>query len=225
MSGGAMRDKRADFHVVTWPTFGQLARRLPRFLPGLVLIAFGTELTVLAGLGLEPWDVLHQGLAQHLGISFGEVVFFLGLLILLLWIPLKQKAGLGTIINVAVVGVMIDGFAKVVPALHGLPARWAGLLVGLAVQAVGAGLYIGAGLGPGPRDGLMTAVARRGHSIALVRTIIEVIVFFMGWALGGTVGIGTLILAFGTGPATAPFVHLLHLPAPGPKPIIGKLGE
>lgn len=215
---------RADLHVLVRPTAAQLRRRLPQLFAGIVLLAVGIELTLRAELGLAPWDVLHQGIADHLGVPFGLVVVGVGLVVLLLWIPLRQPLGLGTVLNTLLVGVLVDLSAHVIPSISKLPWRWTALLSGLGAQALGVGLYIGAGLGTGPRDGLMTAIARRGAPIALVRTALEVSVLAIGWTLGGTVGIGTVILALGIGPLSAPLLHRLHVAAPATS-MIGSTGE
>ncbi|MFL6073844.1 MAG: YczE/YyaS/YitT family protein [Mycobacteriales bacterium] len=170
-------------------------------------------LMVVAGLGLDPWDVFHQGVARATGLSLGGVVIAAGAVVLLLWVPLRQRPGLGTVSNVIVVGLVVDRTLAVLPVPHQLPPRMAYLVAGILANAVATGLYLGAGLGPGPRDGLMTGLARRGHSIRAVRTSIEVTVLAVGWALGGTVGVGTVLYAAAIGP----LVHVLipRLAAPG----------
>lgn len=172
---------------------------------GLIMFGVSMALMVAAGLGLDPWDVFHQGVARATGLRLGWVVIAAGALVLLLWIPLRQRPGLGTVSNVIVVGLAVDAALDVLPVPHRLPVRVAYLLVGIAANAVATGLYLGAGLGPGPRDGLMTGLARRGYSIRVVRTAIEVAVLAAGWALGGTVGVGTVLYAASIGP----LVHLL----------------
>jgi uncharacterized membrane protein YczE len=155
---------------------------------------------LLAGLGVDPWDVLHQGLSRQFGLGVGTWVVIVGVLVLLLWIPLRQRPGLGTLCNVIVIGLVIDAVLATVPPVHGLPAQLAVMLSGVVLNGVATGLYIGAGLGPGPRDGLMTGLAARGHSIRVVRTGIEVTVLLTGWLLGGTVGLGTVVYALDIGP-------------------------
>ena len=182
-----------------------LVSRLGRLYAGLGLYGFSLALMVLAGLGLAPWDVLHQGLAERTSISIGTWVILVGALVLLLWIPLRQRPGLGTVSNVVCLGLAMDATLAVVDAPTSLAARVVYLVAGIALNAVATALYIGARLGPGPRDGLMTGLAARGLSIRLVRTSIEVSVLVSGWLLGGTVGIGTLLYAVGIGP----LVHLL----------------
>jgi uncharacterized membrane protein YczE len=196
-------------HAVRWllrpPPADRLARRLGQLLVGLVLYGVSDAMLVLGGLGLDPWDVLHQGLARRTGIPIGTWSIIVGAAVLLMWVPLRQRPGIGTACNVVVIGTVIDIVLAAVPAPHALALRWASLLAGVALNGVATACYIGAGLGPGPRDGLMTGIARRGHSLRLVRTGIEVSALAAGWLLGGTVGIGTVLYAISIGP----LVHLL----------------
>jgi uncharacterized membrane protein YczE len=179
--------------------------RLAQLHVGLVLFGVSVALMVRSNLGLASWDVLHQGLARHLGLSIGWVIGAVAALVLLLWIPLRQRPGYGTLANAVLVGLVSGAVLGVLPVADRLDVR-AGLLVaGILLNAVATGLYVGAGLGPGPRDGLMTGLAARGYSIRLVRTLIEVSVLVLGWALGGTVGVGTLLYALSIGP----LVHYL----------------
>jgi uncharacterized membrane protein YczE len=165
-----------------------------------VLFGVSLALMVQARLGLGPWDVLHQGLARRLGWPIGDVTIVVGALVLLAWIPLRQRPGLGTVSNVVLVGLSVDVALGLLPSPHAMAAR-AGLLVaGILLNAVASGLYLGAGLGPGPRDGLMTGLAAHGISVRVARTVIEVAVLLLGIALGGTVGIGTLAYAVAIGP-------------------------
>jgi uncharacterized membrane protein YczE len=180
-------------------------RRAVSLAAGLVLFGVSVALLVVAGLGLDPWDVFQQGLARRLGVPIGQTVIAVGVLVLLLWIPLRQRPGIGTLANVVVVGLAIDATLPLLPTPHVLAWRIAYLLAGVGLNAVATGLYIGAGLGPGPRDGLMTGLAARGLSIRVARTSIEVSVLAAGWLLGGTVGVGTLVYAVSIGP----LVHLL----------------
>jgi uncharacterized membrane protein YczE len=162
-------------------------------------------LMVVASLGVPSWDVLHQGLSRRTGISFGLMVNGVGVLVLLAWIPLKVRPGIGTVSNILVVGLVADATLSLLPgSFDDLVVRVALLLAGLVLNAVATGLYVGAGLGPGPRDGLMTGLARRGISIRVARTGIEVTVLVAGWLLGGTVGIGTVLFAAAIGPLTQP---------------------
>jgi uncharacterized membrane protein YczE len=158
-------------------------------------------LMVRAGLGLDPWDVFHQGLAHHTGMTIGVASAVVGVVVLLAWIPLRNRPGIGTIANVIVIAVTVDASLAVLPTPTDLRIRVALMLTAVLLNAISTVLYIGAGLGPGPRDGLMTGlVARTGLSVRLVRTTIEVTVLATGWLLGGTVGIGTVVYAFGIGP-------------------------
>ncbi len=183
------------------PPLRQLWPRLARLMFGLVLFGIGLALMVIADLGLSPWDVLHQGISIHTGIPIGTVVIITGFLVLLLWIPLKERIGIGTIANAIVIGLVLDGMLLVLPeTLENMALRWVAMLGGVVLVAIGSGFYIGAGLGPGPRDGLMTGLARHGISIAWARAGIEIVALVAGWLLGGTVGIGTLVFAFGMGP-------------------------
>jgi uncharacterized membrane protein YczE len=192
-----------------------MPRRLIQLLAGLVLYGISDSMLLLAGLGLDPWDVLHQGLARRTGIPVGTWAIIVGAAVLLLWVPLRQRPGIGTLCNVVLVGAVIDGALAVVAPPHSLPVRVVVMLAGVVLNGVATGMYIGAGLGPGPRDGLMTGFAARGHSLRVVRTGIEVTVLAVGWLLGGTVGIGTLIYAAGIGPLAHVFVPLFSRTAPG----------
>jgi uncharacterized membrane protein YczE len=187
-----------------------LPRRLIQLALGLFLFGFSTALMLRAGLGLNPWDIFHQGVADRLGWSIGSVIVAVGAVVLLLWIPLRERPGVGTIANMLFVGLAANWSLAVLPEAHGLPLRIAFLVAGIVLQAVAAGTYIGAGLGPGPRDGLMTGlVARTGWSIRAVRSGIEVAVVAAGWLLGGTVGVGTLLYAAAIGPLVQIFLPLL----------------
>ncbi|MFI6129141.1 YitT family protein [Micromonospora sp. NPDC051141] len=193
-------------------------RRLTQLYAGLVLYGLSMALMIRSGLGLDPWDVFHQGLARQTGLSFGTVTIAVGAVVLLLWIPLRQRPGLGTISNVVVIGLVVDGTLTVLPPGEGLPVRAALLVVGIVANGAATGLYLGAGLGPGPRDGLMTGlVARRPRlSIRLVRTVIEVTVLALGWLLGGTVGLGTVAYALAIGPLAHLFIPIFAIP---PRPV------
>jgi uncharacterized membrane protein YczE len=158
------------------------------------------SMMVHARLGLDPWDVFHQGLAQRLGIRFGTCTILVGAAVLLLWIPLRQRPGVGTISNVLVIGLAVNATMPVLPHPGGLVPRAALLLGGIALNGLATGCYIGAGLGPGPRDGLMTGMAGRGHSLRVVRTTIELSVLGVGLLLGGSAGVGTVLYAVSIGP-------------------------
>jgi uncharacterized membrane protein YczE len=178
---------------------------------GLLCLGSGIAATLRAELGLSPYDVLHQGLAERTGLSFGVVVVLVGVVVLLLWIPLRQRPGVGTVVNTFTVGFITNGVFDLLPHTQGLVWRWLLLLGGLVVTALGVGIYIGCGLGPGPRDGLMTGLAARGHPVWIVRTLLELTALAIGAALGGTVGIGTAVFAFGIGPLGHLFLHRFHL--------------
>lgn len=186
-----------------------LVRRLAQLYAGLALYGLGVALQVSSRLGNDPWDTFHQGLAGQTGLSIGTWIILAGALVLLLWIPLRQRPGFGTISNVVLVGVFTDLFLWLLPDPHGLVLRWAYLTGAILVGGFATGCYIGAGFGPGPRDGLMTGLAKRGHSIRLARTVIEVTVLALGWAMGGTIGVGTLLYALAIGPLTHVFLPLL----------------
>jgi uncharacterized membrane protein YczE len=195
------------------PVRGRLPLRLVQLYLGLVAYGLSMALMIRSRLGNMPWDVLHQGIAQHLGVSIGWVAIGVGALALLAWIPLRQMPGLGTVSNVVVIGLVMDRVLAVLPDAHPLPLRIVELLGGIVLNGLATGAYIGAGLGPGPRDGLMTGLARRtGRSIRLVRTSIEVIVVAAGWLLGGVFGVGTLLYAVAIGPLAQLFLPLF---APG----------
>ena len=198
-------------------------RRLPRLVFGLVLCGAGLSLLVRAELGLDPWDVLHQGVSDRTGIPIGTISILTGALVLLAWIPLRERIGLGTMLNVLLIGLTIDATLSVLDTPTPLAARVAFLLAGTLLFAMGSGFYIGAGLGPGPRDGLMTSIHHRGHSIRVVRTSIEVVVLAAGWALGGTVGVGTVVFALSIGPLVHVFLPRLTIDpgAPAPETAIG----
>ncbi|GGI99742.1 membrane protein YczE [Streptomyces brasiliensis] len=192
----------------------RLGRRLIQLYAGLALYGASSALLVEAGLGLEPWNVLHQGLAELTGLTIGVVSIIVGAAVLLLWIPLRQRPGLGTVSNVFVVGLAMDGTLALLPEAHSLAVRIPLLLGGLVLNGVATGLYIAARFGPGPRDGLMTGLHRRtGRSIRLIRTAIEVAVVVTGFVLGGTVGVGTLLYALSIGPLAQFFLRVFAAPS------------
>jgi uncharacterized membrane protein YczE len=183
------------------PTTRRPARAI-LLLAGLSLYGFSDGLLVQAGIGLDPWDVLHQGLSRSFGLQVGTWAILVGVVVLLGWIPLRQRLGVGTVCNVVVVGLVLNATLAVVPESHVLGLQIAVLAVAVVLNGIATGAYIGAGLGPGPRDGLSTGIAARGLSLRLVRTTIEVSVLVAGWLLGGTVGVGTVVYALSIGPIT-----------------------
>ena len=189
---------------------GLLPRRVVQLVAGLVLYGVSMAMMIRSTLGLDPWDVFHAGIATHVPLTFGQVTIIVGALVLLLWVPLRQWPGLGTVANVVVIGLAADaGLALIGPP----ESMWARILLlgsGIVLNGVAGGLYIGSQLGPGPRDGLMTGFARRtGLSIRLVRTTIEVFVLSVGWLLGGPVGLGTVLYAVSIGPLVQFFLPRL----------------
>ncbi|MGZ2355535.1 hypothetical protein LRE75_02335 [Streptomyces sp. 372A] len=193
-----------------------LTRRLVQLYAGLALYGASSALLVVAGLGLEPWGVLHQGLAERTGISIGVVSIIIGAIVLLLWIPLRQRPGLGTVSNVFAVGIAMDGTLALVPEMHGPVARAGVMVAGIVLNGMATGLYISARFGPGPRDGLMTGLHRRtGRSIRLVRTAIEIAVVVTGFLLGGSLGVGTVLYALAIGPLAQVFLRVFAIPGEG----------
>jgi uncharacterized membrane protein YczE len=187
------------------------ARRLCQLFPGLLLYGVSDGMILFAGLGADPWDVLHQGLSRRVGLGVGTWAVIAGALVLALWIPLRQMPGVGTVCNVVVVGVVIDLVLATVAPPHEIVVRWLVLLSGVVLNGVATAAYIGAGLGPGPRDGLMTGLAARGHSVRGARTGIELTALASGWLLGGTVGVGTVIYALSIGPLAHYFLPRLDI--------------
>lgn len=200
-----------ELEVLSFPSLAELRQRLPRLVAGILVLGVGITFIIQAELGVSPYDVLHQGLADLTGLSFGTVVVLLGLAILVIWIPLGQRFGIGTILNTLTVGFVVDFGLSVVPNPGDDALRWAMLLAGIVITAFGMGLYIGAGLGPGPRDGLMTGLAAKGFPLWVVRTVLELTALVIGWLLGGDVGVGTVLFAFGIGPLGHWFLARLHL--------------
>lgn len=188
-----------------------LPARLVRLYGGLALYGTGIGLQVESGLGNDPWDVFHQGLALRTGLSIGTVIIGIGALVLLLWIPLKQKPGLGTLSNVVFLGLFADGAIFLLPTPSHLVLQSLYVVLGVVAIALATVLYIGAGMGPGPRDGIMTGLMRLGLSVRLGRFLIEITVLAAGWLLGGTVGVGTLVFALAIGPLTQLFTRWFPL--------------
>lgn len=199
--------------MITLPPRAELARRVAQLVPGLVAFGVGLALLVVADLGLGPWEAFHQGISEHTGVPIGTVGILVGIVVLGLWVPLRQRPGLGTLCNVIVIGLVIDLSLALAPEPRALVPRVACLGAGMVLVGLGSGLYIGAGLGPGPRDGLMTGLAARGHSLRLARTVIELSALAAGFALGGSVGVGTVVFALGIGPLVQLFLGRLTLPA------------
>jgi uncharacterized membrane protein YczE len=187
-----------------------------QLLAGIVLYGVTAAMMVLAGLGLDPWDVLHQGLARSFGLGIGTWAIIISVAVLLLWWPLGRRPGAGTVANALLVGVVIDVVLSLVHPPHALGIRIALLCGAVAVNGVATGLYIGAGLGPGPRDGLSVGLAARGRSMRVVRTSIEAAVLLTGFVLGGTVGVGTVLYALAIGPITHVTIPALAM-TPGPR--------
>ncbi|MEV5733958.1 membrane protein YczE [Streptomyces sp. NPDC004009] len=203
-------------------TSGRPGRRLIQLYAGLALYGASSALLVAAGLGLEPWNVLHQGLAELTGLTIGVVSIAVGAVVLLLWIPLRQRPGLGTVSNVFVVGLAMDGTLALLPDVRALAVRVPLLVAGIVLNGAATGLYIAASFGPGPRDGLMTGLHRRtGRSIRLMRTVVEVTVVVTGFALGGTIGVGTVLYAVSIGPLAQLFLKVFDVrPAPGGSTVV-----
>ena len=186
---------------------GRTGLRLTQLLVGLVLYGVSMAMLLRSTLGLDPWDVFHQGIQTHWGVSFGTVVIVTSFVVLLLWVPLRQWPGLGTLLNAIVIGLATDATLRQLAAPEHLGGRWSLLLGGIVLNGLAGALYIGSQFGPGPRDGLMTGLARRtGRSIRLVRTILELTVLALGWVLGGTVGVGTVLYAVLIGPIVQLFL-------------------
>lgn len=196
-----------------------VALRATALLVGLCCYGFSMAMMVRAGLGLDPWDVFHQGLTMHTPMTIGMASAVVGAVVLLAWIPLRTRPGVGTVANVVVIAVTVDAGLMVLTAPTSTPARVAMMFAAVLLNAVATVLYVGAGLGPGPRDGLMTGlVVRKGLSVRLVRTAIEATVLTAGWLLGGSVGLGTVVYAFGIGPLVQLVLRLT------PEPVLARSG-
>ena len=196
----------------------RIGRRLVRCLVGLALFAIGISLQMNANIGAPPWDVFHQGVAKQTEISIGRIIVMTGFALLLLWIPLKQKPGLGTILNALEIGLVADIALEIIPEPNNMFIRIIMVVVGIVTVAIGTGLYIGSALGPGPRDGLMTGLAKRGIPIRIGRTALEVTVLIIGRILGGQVGIATFAFAFGVGPLVHFFLPRLAVSSGSARP-------
>lgn len=189
----------------------RLVERVVRCMAGLALFGLGISMFITSELGVAPWDVFHQGFGRRTGISTGIVIEMTGVVILLLWIPLKERMGLGTLLNAIEIGLVVFLIDDHLPHSDLLVLRSSYLLGGLLSIAIGSGLYIGAGLGSGPRDGLMLGLSKRGISVGVARTGIEVSVLIIGILMGGTIGIGTVAFTFGIGPLVQFFLPRLRL--------------
>ncbi|MGH4025268.1 MAG: YczE/YyaS/YitT family protein [Pseudonocardiaceae bacterium] len=206
-------------HPISAPTAhpSRLGRRLVQLFAGLMLYGASMGLLIRSQFGNTSWDVLHQGLARQLDVSIGTVVIAVGVVVLLLWLPLREKPGFGTVSNVVVIGIAVDVTLAVAPVAGSLPVRVLLAGAGIVLNAVATAAYIGARLGAGPRDGLMTGLVRRtGGSVRLVRTVIEVGVVATGWLLGGTLGVATVLYALAIGPLVQVFLPRLTVPGGAP---------
>ncbi|WP_420341098.1 YczE/YyaS/YitT family protein [Streptomyces xinghaiensis] len=204
------------------PTTGdrRLTRRLVQLYAGLVLYGVSVALMVRAELGLDPWDVFHQGVAERTGLSIGTVLILTGAAVLLLWVPLRQRPGLGTVSNVVVIGLAMDATLALAPDVRGMAVRVPLLAAAIVLNGAATGLYIAARFGPGPRDGLMTGLHRRtGRSLRLIRTGIELAVLATGYALGGSVGAGTVAYALAIGPLAQFFLRVFTVPGQAGAPV------
>ncbi|WP_228479969.1 YczE/YyaS/YitT family protein [Microbacterium abyssi] len=195
----------------------RLPRRIAQLLVGLFLYGIGIAFMVRGEIGAAPWDVLSQGISRHVPLSFGVITILTSVVVLLLWLPLRQRYGVGTLLNALLVGPAADVGLLLIPVGQPLWLRVCFFVIGLLVLAAATGLYIGAHFGPGPRDGLMTGLHNRtGWSIWIVRTGIEIVVVAVGWSLGGNVGIGTLAFALLIGPLCQYFMRIFAIRIPAP---------
>ena len=209
------RRELADIGPLAQLRAGRLGVRVPLLLAGLFFYGASMAMVLRSTLGLIPWDVLHVGVSRHVSLSFGTIVVAVSLLVLLPWIPLRQKPGLGTIANALLIGPSADLVLSVLPAPEHLGWRLLLLIGGVVLNGVATGMYIGSQLGPGPRDGLMTGLAKvSGRSLRFVRTGIEVTVVLVGWLLGGVVGLGTALYAVAIGPLAQFFLPLFTVELP-----------
>jgi uncharacterized membrane protein YczE len=198
-----------DLHPI--PVTTRPLRRLPQLVAGLALYGVSMGLMIRGGLGLDPWDVLHDALARRTGLTFGTVTAIVGALVLLCWVPLRQRPGVGTVANIVLVALAVDATLAVLGQADAMALRIGLMVGGVVLNGLATAAYIGVRLGPGPRDGLMTGLsARTGVSIRVVRTGIELTVLATGWLLGGTVGVGTVVYALAIGPLTQAFLPLVR---------------
>ncbi|MCD6638717.1 MAG: hypothetical protein LT071_02240 [Nocardioides sp.] len=216
------RGTLSDLGPVEQLRAGRLGRRVPQLLVGLVLYGVTLAFMVRGALGLAPWDVLHSGFIRHVPITLGQAVILFSFLVLVLWIPLREKPGIGTLLNAVVVGLAADATLAVLAEPDGLAARVGLTVAGVVLNGLATALYIGAQLGRGPRDGLMTGFARRtGLSLRLVRTVLEVTVVVLGLLLGGALGVGTVLYAVAIGPLTQVMLPPLVVPLRVPDVVSG----
>lgn len=193
-------------------TIDRLVERITRCVTGLALFGVGISLQIESRLGNPPWDVFHQGVANQVGLGIGTVIILTGIaLLVLFWIPLRQRPGLGTVLNALEIGLVANLVLDAIPRVEAMALRIPMLLGGILLVALGSALYIGSGLGPGPRDGIMTGLAARGIQIRVARTFIEVTVLVVGWLLGGQVGVGTVLFAIAIGPLVQPLLPRLTM--------------
>ena len=193
-------------------TIDRLVERITRCVTGLALFGVGISLQIESRLGNPPWDAFHQGVANQVGLGIGTVIILTGIaLLVLFWIPLRQKPGLGTVLNALEIGLVANLVLDAIPRVEAMALRIPMLLGGILLVALGSALYIGSGLGPGPRDGIMTGLAARGIQIRVARTFIEVTVLVVGWLLGGQVGVGTVLFAIAIGPLVQPLLPRLTM--------------
>lgn len=193
-------------------TIDRLVERITRCVTGLALFGVGISLQIESRLGNPPWDAFHQGVANQVGLGIGTVIILTGIaLLVLVWIPLRQKPGLGTVLNALEIGLVANLVLDAIPRVEAMALRIPMLLGGILLVALGSALYIGSGLGPGPRDGIMTGLAARGIQIRVARTFIEVTVLVVGWLLGGQVGVGTVLFAIAIGPLVQPLLPRLTM--------------
>lgn len=185
--------------------------RLVRCVVGLLICGLGIALVVAADIGLAPWDVLHKGISRRTGLAVGTVIIIVGFALLIAFVPLRVRPGLGTILNAILIGWVVNVVLDHLPDPDHTVFRIGEMLGGVVAFGLGTALYIGAGLGPGPRDGLMTGIADRGHSLRVVRTSIEVAVLVAGWLLGGSIGLGTAVFALAIGPLVQLFLGALGM--------------
>jgi uncharacterized membrane protein YczE len=188
-----------------------LTLRIAQCVVGLIICGLGIAVIVAADIGLAPWDVLHKGISRRTGIAVGTVIIIVGFALLVLWIPLRVRPGIGTILNAVIIGWTVNVGLPRMPEPDETMWQLVEMSAGVVAFGIGTAMYIGAGLGPGPRDGLMTGIASRGHSLRLVRTAIEIAVLVSGWALGGAIGIGTAVFALAIGPLVHCFLGVFGM--------------